>query len=142
LGVRDPLGLPYNNVTDKRLQYKLSEKLMIDKLKLVVALLLVIAGIAGFYFFEDKALVMRIIVMLVAFGASIAVMSTSVLGKTALAFVGDSVNEAKRVVWPTRKETIQTTVAVFVLVVIMAAFLAVVDVGFAYMVQWIMGRSA
>jgi preprotein translocase subunit SecE len=115
---------------------------MIDKLKLVVALLLVAAGIAGFYFFEDKALVVRIIVMLVAFAASIGVMSTSVLGKAALAFIGDSIDEAKRVVWPTRKETIQTTIAVFVLVVIMAAFLAVVDVGFAYMVQWIMGRSA
>jgi len=142
LGVRDPLGLPYNNVTDIRLQYKLSEKLMIDKLKLVVAMLLVVAGIASFYFFEDKALVVRIIVMLVAFAASIAVMSTSALGKNALTFVGESINEAKRVVWPTRKETIQTTVAVFVLVVIMAAFLAIVDVGFAYMVQWIMGRSA
>ena len=115
---------------------------MIDKLKLVVAMLLVVAGIASFYFFEDKALVVRIIVMLVAFAASVAVMSTSALGKNALTFVGESINEAKRVVWPTRKETIQTTVAVFVLVVIMAAFLAIVDVGFAYMVQWIMGRSA
>ena len=53
-----------------------------------------------------------------------------------------SVVEARKVVWPTRKETIQTTMVVFVLVVIMAAFLAVVDIGFAYMVQWLMGRSA
>jgi preprotein translocase subunit SecE len=115
---------------------------MIDKLKLVLALLLVVAGVAGFYFFEDKALVMRIVVMLVAFAAAIAVMTTSGTGKRALAFIGDSISEAKRVVWPTRKETIQTTVAVFVLVAIMAAFLSIVDVGFAYMVQWIMGRSA
>ena len=74
--------------------------------------------------------------------AGLAVMWTSPLGKSALGFVGDSVAEAKRVVWPTRKETIQTTIAVFVLVLIMAAFLAVVDIGFAYMVQWLMGRSA
>jgi preprotein translocase subunit SecE len=46
------------------------------------------------------------------------------------------------VVWPTRKETTQTTMVVFVLVVIMAAFLAVVDIGFAFMVQWLMGRGA
>ncbi|HAE99962.1 MAG TPA: preprotein translocase subunit SecE [Methylophilaceae bacterium] len=115
---------------------------MIDKLKLVLALLLVAVGIAGFYFLEDKALVLRILALMVGIVAALAVMWTSSIGKDALSFIGESINEAKRVVWPTRKETIQTTVAVFVMVVIMAAFLAVVDVGFAYMVQWIMGRSA
>ncbi|EUJ09560.1 preprotein translocase, SecE subunit [Methylophilaceae bacterium 11] len=115
---------------------------MMDKLKLVVSLLLVVAGIAGFYLLEDKALVLRILAVMAGIAAGLAVMWTSPLGKDALGFVGDSVAEAKRVVWPTRKETIQTTIAVFVLVLIMAAFLAVVDIGFAYMVQWLMGRSA
>lgn len=115
---------------------------MMDKLKLVVSLLLVAAGIAGFYILEDKALVLRILAVLIGISASLAVMWTSPVGKNALGFIGDSVAEAKRVVWPTRKETIQTTVAVFVLVLIMAAFLALVDIGFAYMVQWLMGRSA
>lgn len=115
---------------------------MMDKLKLVVSLLLVAAGIAGFYLLEDKALVLRILAVMAGIAVGLAVMWTSLLGKSALGFVGDSVAEAKRVVWPTRKETIQTTIAVFVLVLIMAAFLAVVDIGFAYMVQWLMGRSA
>jgi preprotein translocase subunit SecE len=115
---------------------------MIDKLKLVVSLLLLVAGIAGFYLLEDKALVLRILAVLAGMAAGLVVMWTSPVGKNALSFVGDSVAEAKRVVWPTRKETIQTTIAVFVLVLIMAAFLAVVDIGFAYMVQWLMGRSA
>jgi preprotein translocase subunit SecE len=115
---------------------------MIDKLKLVVSLLLLVAGIAGFYLLEDKALVLRILAVLAGVAAGLVVMWTSPVGKNALSFVGDAVAEAKRVVWPTRKETIQTTIAVFVLVLIMAAFLAVVDIGFAYMVQWLMGRSA
>lgn len=115
---------------------------MVDKIKLVVSLLLLAAGIAGFYLLEDKAMVLRILAILVGVVAGLMLMSTSLLGKGALAFVADSVAEAKKVVWPTRKETIQTTVAVFVLVVIMAAFLAMVDIGFAYMVQWLMGRSA
>ena len=115
---------------------------MVDKIKLVVSLLLLAAGIAGFYLLEDKALVLRILAILVGVVAGLMLMSTSLLGKGTLAFVADSVAEAKKVVWPTRKETVQTTVAVFVLVVIMAAFLAMVDIGFAYMVQWLMGRSA
>jgi preprotein translocase subunit SecE len=115
---------------------------MIDKIKLVLSALLLAAGIAGFYVLADKALVLRILAVLAGAGAAIAVLWTTPLGQAGLGFIGESIAEAKKVVWPTRKETIQTTLAVFVLVVIMAAFLAVVDIGFAYMVQWLMGRSA
>jgi preprotein translocase subunit SecE len=52
------------------------------------------------------------------------------------------VAEAKRVVWPSRRETIQTTVAVFVLVVVMALFMWIVDVGFLSLVKALMGRGA
>ena len=115
---------------------------MIDKVKLVLSVLLVVAGIAGFYLLADKALVVRILVFLAGLAAAVALFRTTPAGQNALTFTGEAIAEAKRVVWPTRKETIQTTIAVFVLVMIMAAFLAVVDVGFAYMVQWLMGRSA
>jgi preprotein translocase subunit SecE len=115
---------------------------MIEKIKLVLSALLLAAGIAGFYVLADKALVLRILAILAGLGAAIAVLWTTTQGQAALGFVGESVAEAKKVVWPTRKETIQTAIAVFVLVVIVAAFLAVVDIGFAYMVQWLMGRSA
>ncbi|QDC43345.1 preprotein translocase subunit SecE [Methylophilus medardicus] len=115
---------------------------MIDKIKLAFSLLLLALGIAGFYLFEDKAMVVRILAVLAGIVASVAVAWTSPQGKQALSFFNESVAEAKRVVWPTRQETIQTTLAVAVLVMIMAAFLALVDIGFAYMVQWIMGRGA
>ncbi len=115
---------------------------MIDKIKLVLSALLLAAGIAGFYLLADKALVLRILAILAGIAAAIAVLWTTPQGQAALGFLSESVAEAKRVVWPTRKETIQTTVAVFILVAIVAAFLAVVDIGFAYMVQWLMGRSA
>ena len=114
---------------------------MVNKIKLLVAFLLLVAGIAGFYLLSDKATVLRILAVLAGLGASIAVLWTTPIGQQSLGFIGESVVEARKVVWPTRKETIQTTTVVFVLVVIMAAFLAVVDIGFAYMVQWLMGRA-
>jgi preprotein translocase subunit SecE len=113
-----------------------------EKAKLLLSALLLIAGIAGFYLLADKAMVLRILVVIAGFAAAIAVLSTSQQGKSGIGFVNASVAEAKRVVWPTRKETIQTTVAVFIMVVVMGVFLMLVDIGFAYMVQWIMGRSA
>jgi preprotein translocase subunit SecE len=115
---------------------------MIDKIKLVLSALLLAAGIAGFYLLADKALVLRILAILAGVAAAIAVLWTTPQGQAAMGFFGESIDEAKRVVWPTRKETIQTAIAVFILVAIVAAFLAVVDIGFAYMVQWLMGRSA
>ena len=115
---------------------------MINKIKLLVAFLLLAAGIAAFYLLADKATVLRILAVLAGLGAAIAVLWTTPVGQQSLIFIGESVVEARKVVWPTRKETVQTTLVVFVLVVIMAAFMAVVDIGFAYMVQWLMGRSA
>lgn len=115
---------------------------MINKIKLLAAVALLIAGIAGFYLLADKAIVLRILAVLAGLAASIAVLWTTPVGQQSLGFIGDSVVEARKVVWPTRKETIQTTLVVFVLVVAMAAFLAVVDIGFAFMVKWLMGRGA
>lgn len=115
---------------------------MVNKIKLLVAVLLLIAGLAGFYLLADKPTVVRILAVLAGLAASVAVLWTTPVGQRSLGFIGEAVVEARKVVWPTRKETIQTTLVVFALVVVMAAFLAVVDIGFAFMVQKLMGRGA
>jgi preprotein translocase subunit SecE len=64
------------------------------------------------------------------------------VGQQGFAFARESAAEVRKVVWPTRKETVQTTITVFILVVMMALFLWIVDVGFLWMVKTLMGRSA
>jgi len=115
---------------------------MIEKIKLVLALLLSVAGVAGFYLLADQALVVRILAVLGGFAVAIAVLWTTALGQQGFTFASESAAEVRKVVWPTRKETIQTTVTVFILVVLVALFLWVVDVGFLWMVKTLMGRSA
>ena len=58
-----------------------------------------------------------------------------------LVFLGEAITEAKKVVWPTRKETIQMTTIVFILVVIMAIFLAFIDISFSYIINLLLGRG-
>lgn len=116
--------------------------MMIDKIKLVISLLLVAAGVAGFYLLEDHAMVVRILAVLAGLISAAVLLSTTASGKAFFAFANDAVAEAKRVVWPSRRETIQTTIAVFVLVLVMAIFMWVVDVGFLSLVKVLMGRSA
>jgi len=115
---------------------------MMEKIKLVLALLLVAAGVAGFYLLADHAMVLRILAVLAGVAVAVLVLWTSATGQAAFGFAGEAVAEARRVVWPTRKETIQTTAIVVVLVVIVAIFLAVIDAGFLWVVQKLLGRGA
>lgn len=115
---------------------------MINKIKLVLALLLVAAGVAGFYFLAEQALVLRVLAVLAGIAATVVVLWTTPEGQAALSFARDAAAETRKVVWPTRKETIQTTVAVFALVVVVAIFLWIVDLGFLWMVEKLLGRSA
>lgn len=115
---------------------------MINKIKLVFALLLVAAGVAGFYFLAEHAMVLRVLAVLAGVAAAVVVLWTTPQGRSALSFTREAAAETRKVVWPTRKETIQTTFAVFALVVVVAIFLWIVDIGFLWMVEKLLGRSA
>lgn len=114
---------------------------MTDKIKLLVAFLLVAAGIAGFYALHDSAAVLKLASVLLGLLAAAGVAWTTALGKQFFMFGKDSVAEAKRVVWPTRKETLQTTGVVVVFAVVMALFLWGVDATLMVLVNKLMGRS-
>ncbi len=101
---------------------------MIDKVKLTIAALLAAAGIWAYYWLgDDTALVLRILAVAAGMAAGAAVAWLSAPGKQFVVFAAESVAEVKKVVWPTRKETMQTTAAVFAFVVAMAIFLWVSD---------------
>jgi len=100
---------------------------MADKIKLAVAAMLVVAGIAGYYWLSANSILLRILAVLAGIVAGVAVALTSALGQEFLAFAREALVEVKKVVWPTRKETAQTTAAVFAFVVVMALFLWVSD---------------
>jgi preprotein translocase subunit SecE len=100
---------------------------MIDKAKLAAAVALVALGVWGYYWLADTALVLRILAVVAGLLAAGAVAWWSEPGKQFALFAGESVAEVKKVVWPTRKETMQTTVAVFGFVVVMALFLWMTD---------------
>ena len=114
---------------------------MTDKLKIVFSFLLFVAGIVGFYLLSDQVLVLRILVILIGLALAGAEVWKTALGQKTFGFINESIVEAKRVVWPTRKETIQMTITVFILVAVMAVFLGLVDITFSYMINWLLGRG-
>jgi len=114
---------------------------MADKIKIAVAALLVIAGLAGFYVLSESATIVRVGSVLAGLAAGFAVFWTTAVGKQFYLYSQESVAETRKVAWPTRKETLQTTAIVFAFVVVMALFLWVVDASLLWVVKRLMGQG-
>jgi preprotein translocase subunit SecE len=114
---------------------------MADKIKIALACLLVIAGLAGFYYFADSPTIVRLGSVLAGLAAAAFVFWTTVPGKQFYVYAQESAAETRKVVWPTRKETIQTTAIVFAFVVVMALFLWAVDASLLWIVKKLIGTG-
>jgi len=114
---------------------------MVDNLKIALAVACVVAGIWGYYYFADTALVLRVLMVMGGLVAAGAVAWLSTPGKEFFAFAQEAWQEAGRVSWPTRKETVQTTLIVFGFVVIMALILFSIDTTLAWIVKLLTGRT-
>ena len=98
-----------------------------DKAKLVAAGALVLGALVAFYFLSSRGSLAQWSALIVCLVAAVAVFATSESGRQLIAFGRDAWREVKKVVWPTRKETVQMTAYVFAFVVIMALFLWLTD---------------
>jgi preprotein translocase subunit SecE len=98
-----------------------------DKLKLGLALVLVVASLGGFYGLGAQGALIQWAVLLVGLAVAVAVFLVSMHGRQLIGFGRDAWREVQKVVWPTRKESIQMTAYVFAFVLIMALFLWFID---------------
>jgi len=100
---------------------------MIDSVKLVLAIGLLISGIVGFYYFASYALVYRVLGILAIFGIAVGLVFATAIGKTAWGFITDSRMEVRKVIWPTRQETMQATMLVVAIVIVVGLILWLMD---------------
>ena len=98
-----------------------------DKAKLGLAVVVVLASLTGFYLLSKQGQAVQWGTLIAGLVVAIVIFMTSETGRQFLAFGRDSVREVKKVVWPTRKETMQMTAYVFAFVVVMALFLWMTD---------------
>ncbi|MFA5489886.1 MAG: preprotein translocase subunit SecE [Candidimonas sp.] len=105
-----------------------------DRIKLGLAVLVIVAGIVGYSMLEGQPTVARIGVFLSSLLVAAIIAWFSEPGRRSIGYVRDSYAEVKRVVWPTRKETTQMTGIVFVFVAIMGVLLWVVDKGLGWII--------
>jgi preprotein translocase subunit SecE len=100
---------------------------MVDNVKLVIAALFAVAGLWGYYALADSATLLRLLPIVGGVAAGLLLAWFTEPGRRFVVFARESLKEVQKVVWPTRKETIQTTATVFAFVVVMAVFLWISD---------------
>ena len=100
---------------------------MLDKLKLTGAMLVIVAGIAVFYWFGDTSVLFRAGIVIISVIAAAGLALTSSPGQAAWQFAVGSRTEVRKVVWPSRRETAQGTLVVIVMVVVFGIYLWMLD---------------
>jgi preprotein translocase subunit SecE len=114
----------------------------VDTAKLVAGVAVLAGGIAAFYALSDQAIWLRWLIVLASLvvGALIALQSHQ--GRTFWQFVQSSRIELRKVVWPSRQETWQVTLVVFVMVSVLALFFWGLDSILGLLTRWLTGRGA
>ena len=113
-----------------------------DNLKLGTAVLMLAAGIIAFYRFDDQLLVLRVLGLLAVAGLSVFVAAQSSTGKNIIGFIRGAQTEVRKVVWPTRAETVQTTLAVLLMVFLVGIFLWLLDMLLLWAIQLLTGQGS
>lgn len=99
-----------------------------DIAKLSLAGLLVVAGLVGFYYFAGQwSTALRVIGLLASFVLAGLVGASTRSGRNLRSFIGESQFELRKVVWPTRDETLRTTAVIIVVVIIISIVLGLID---------------
>ncbi len=114
---------------------------MADKIKWAVAVLALLGGLGGFYYFAEHSLLMRVPALLVVVGICVTIVLQTAAGGQLVGFFREANIEVRKVVWPTGKETTQTTLVVMGMVVVVAVFLWLLDMFLLWSVKLLMGQG-
>jgi preprotein translocase subunit SecE len=113
----------------------------VDTAKLILAIGIVVAGLVAYYYFGESSQLLRSLGVIVALGVAAFVALQSLQGQWFWKFLQAARVELRKVVWPTREETIQTTIAVLVFALIMGVFFWLLDLFLYFVTSKITGQG-
>ncbi len=113
----------------------------LDSLKFLIAIALLVGGIWQFYYFAEESQLYRILGLLAMVAAAMLVMYTTRLGYGLWLFARDARTEVKKVIWPTRQETVQTTLMVVVMVFLVGIMLWLIDMFLRWAILMLTGQG-
>ena len=114
---------------------------VLDIIKLLIAAGLLLGGLYSYYYFLEVSLPLRVLMVLGGLAAGVTVAMTSTQGQRLWAFIQGARIEIRKVVWPTKQETTQTAIAVFVFTLIMALFFWGLDSFLLWLTRTLVGSA-
>ena len=107
--------------------------------KLIAALLVLAGGVFAFYWFTEVAAAIRVVGIIAAVGVALAIAAFTDQGRAAREYLSESQFELRKVVWPTRQETLQTTLVILVVVVVVSIVLWLIDMLLGWVIlDWLL----
>lgn len=100
---------------------------MVDKLKLFIAVLIIVAGVFAFYYFDQWIQAARVALMIGSVALAFFVTSQTEAGRNVLSFAAKAKSEGAKVVWPGRPEATQITLIVVAGAIIASLFIWLTD---------------
>jgi preprotein translocase subunit SecE len=113
----------------------------IEILKFLLALGVLLISLVGFYYYSEAPKIFRVLGVLTGVIVSFVILSQTLKGRQAIDFVKEAQVEVRKIVWPTRQETTQTTLFVIIVVIIFAILLWVLDLGLSSSIQGLIGKG-
>jgi preprotein translocase subunit SecE len=113
----------------------------VDTAKLALAIVVVLGGLVGYYYFADASVLLRALGVIVALAAAAGVAFTSLQGRLLWKFIQGARVELNKVVWPTREETFQTTLVVLVVALLGGVFFWLLDLFLLWLTSQATGRG-
>ena len=112
-----------------------------DTALMTLSIVLLIAGIVAFYWFDEQPLVIRVGMVIAGLAAGAGLMWFSWYGREFWQFAQAARIELRKVVWPERDETVKTTYVVFGFAVVMGLFFWLLDIGLTYLTRLLGGQT-
>lgn len=111
-----------------------------DTVKLVIALLVAVSAMVAFYIYPEQSMLFRVGGLLLGGGIAIAIALQTVKGRNIWGFFHGAQIEVRKVVWPTRQETVQTTLIVVLVVILISIILWLLDMFLGWTIGTLMGQ--
>lgn len=113
----------------------------LDTVKMLLAIAVLVGSLLGYYVFQEAHAVIRVLGVVAGVAVAIFIMYQTTVGKSWFHYLSHAKREVKLVVWPTRPETVQMTLIVFVVVILMGIFLWLIDMFFLWAVKLLTGQG-
>jgi len=115
---------------------------ILETVKLLLTAAIVVAGIGAFYALEERSLLLSVVAVLASLVFAVVVFMLTDRGRTTWKFINGSRVEIRKVIWPTRTEAMQTTITVFVFVLVLGIFFWLLDMGLLWITRLLTGQGS